>query len=243
MFYINKKEHEKIKYIFISPHPDDAVWSCGGIIAKLADLDDEVIVINVFDNYQTTDEMKTVNSDFVSKRIIEDEMAMNYLRITRKSLSLKEATLRCDKNKKKLYPKKLDIFKIISAEDNVLLLDLSTILNKLVDSLTILISPLGIGKHVDHQIVYLACRQLNFTNTLFYAEFPYILYLRNRKKIASMHKIHLPSDPVRWLKASLYYQSQIVNLFTQEEIFIKQMKKIQCINKKHIDTTPLYYFG
>jgi LmbE family N-acetylglucosaminyl deacetylase len=40
-----------MSHIFISPHPDDAALSCGGLIAHLRELGQNVIIISVFSGH------------------------------------------------------------------------------------------------------------------------------------------------------------------------------------------------
>ena len=48
-----------MRHIFISPHPDDAALSCGGLIAHLRELGQNVIIISVFSGHGDLARMST----------------------------------------------------------------------------------------------------------------------------------------------------------------------------------------
>ncbi|MFZ9960453.1 MAG: PIG-L family deacetylase, partial [Candidatus Limnocylindrus sp.] len=48
-----------MSHIFISPHPDDAALSCGGLIAHLRELGQNVIIISVFSGHGDLTRMST----------------------------------------------------------------------------------------------------------------------------------------------------------------------------------------
>ena len=37
-----------MSHVFVSPHPDDAALSCGGLIANLRELGQNVVILSVF---------------------------------------------------------------------------------------------------------------------------------------------------------------------------------------------------
>ncbi|NQW55368.1 MAG: PIG-L family deacetylase, partial [Chloroflexi bacterium] len=48
-----------MSHIFVSPHPDDAALSCGGLIANLRELGQNVIILSVYSGHGSLDRLTT----------------------------------------------------------------------------------------------------------------------------------------------------------------------------------------
>lgn len=164
----------KEKILLISPHMDDAVFSVGGIAAELAAQGNEVHVLTCFTKSVENptgfalacqlDKNLPAEIDYMELRRQEDQKACQLLDIIPHWGDLLEAPHRGYHSAKELF---LDIKK----EDDIaeiLLGILENCIEKIQPQL--IISPKGIGKHVDHQQV---CNALELLKRKF-AEIKYL---------------------------------------------------------------------
>ena len=176
-----------MKHLFLSPHFDDAVLSCGGTIQQLVangesvevrtimaglphKLPDSPIVRELHDRWQGGESP-------VLARIREDELAVGHLgaACTRLSFWL-DCIYRVTRSGKILYPDGASIFAEIHPEDVAGQL-LPTVVLSALEIPEVIYAPLGAGHHVDHQIVRnWAINLKQYTPWValkFYEEYPY----------------------------------------------------------------------
>jgi LmbE family N-acetylglucosaminyl deacetylase len=160
----------KIRYkaVFISPHLDDAVFSCGGEISRLT-AQGPVLVINIFTRYLSEVKMRgVVLSD---KRYQEETDAAAFLGYESKNLSELDVSFRRD-----AYRQLGNIFRPPVEED---MQWLPTLQQKVFDILSELdyekiYVPLGIGWHVDHILTHLMFEPwARRDHMLYYEDTPY----------------------------------------------------------------------
>lgn len=156
--------------VFISPHLDDAVFSCGGTMAKIA-LRGNILVLNIFTGYP--DDIKKGPIVISKDRFKEEINAASYMGFDSENLAEPDAFFRNNRNK---APTR--IFDRIDDEDLNYIRQLSDKIKRYLtgidyDSLYV---PLGIGWHIDHILCYLAMESF-FTqpNLFFYEDAPYCL--------------------------------------------------------------------
>lgn len=222
------------RHIFLSPHYDDVVFSCGGTLGVQVLCGLRPLVITVFGGAPATnaplsslatDVQRGYNLDttrgaagVVEARQREDATALDYLQSDYLWLDYPDAIYRGDPP----YYTQLD--QVIGGDihpsdlsiDNQLAHDLLLLHERLPDAAWY--APLGIGRHVDHQIVASAADRLvqNGAKVYFYEEFPYVLKpdaLDARlKELGGAFEYALVEMsemlPVR-LEAATYYASQI----------------------------------
>lgn len=156
--------------VFVSPHLDDAVFSCGGTIAKLVH-EGPVLVLNVFSSYPEDVRRGTV---VIGQRRFEEEArAATLLGFESDHLGEVDAALRHD-----VYRSPANLFRRPVAKDMRRLEEMS---DRIVEYLARvdydgIYLPLAIGWHVDHFLCHLATERLHLqTGTLFYEDAPYCL--------------------------------------------------------------------
>lgn len=175
-----------IDHIYLSPHLDDAVFSCGGLIRQQRARGERVLVVTVFTESPPPDSLSTFartmqrvwtdQLDPLAVRRAEDEAAMRALGAEFIHLSHYSAMYRTDADGRHLYqgvsmfgkvnPDESDLAQTLAAQFARLRLDHPTA--------TIYI-PLTVGNHVDHQQVNLAAR--NLPGPLrYYEDFPYVVF-------------------------------------------------------------------
>jgi len=186
---------QSYEHVYVSPHMDDAVMSCGGRIATQLSKGERVLVVTVFTG--DVDEKKKPRGRAldpiinIKKRRVEDEKAMERLGVDYLWLDYIDGIFRykvpllryglhtrvMDKERTLCEALLNDIRKICMVADNKRLF-----------------LALGAGQHVDHQIVFQAGIQLKNIGEkefkiLFYEDFPYVFFpnvLKYRMKLEGL---------------------------------------------------------
>ena len=233
----------KHRHIFLSPHLDDAVYSCGGTLAVQASCGLRPLVITIFSGIPESNlslspfaahihrkmgaDAKMPVSSFVAARRQEDATALGYLEADYLWLDYSDAIYRGSpayyQSEEQLiggyvHPNDLWIDKDL-AEKLVALQD------RLPDATWY--APLGVGRHVDHQIVCSAADRLLQlgSKVYFYEDFPYVLKdkaLENRKQEVGISELRLVEMseflPVRQQAAAMYASQIEANFSNLEEM-------------------------
>ncbi len=171
------------RLIFLAPHPDDAVLSCGGWIYQLAQADERPIVITIFggdapaggprsDFARSLQTRWQMGDDAPVRRRDEDRAACDRLGCFLIHLPFADAVYRVDEHGRSLYESEASIF---GANRETSLVDLvAEALRQRVERVfnPRLVVPLTAGKHIDHVITRLAAERLN-EDLLYYEDYPY----------------------------------------------------------------------
>lgn len=134
--------------VIISPHLDDAVFSCGGAIAQMVG-EGQVLVLNLFTRYLS--EVRIRGVVLGEERYQEEANAANFLGFESRNLGELDVSFR-----REAYKKLGNIFRPPVAED----MDWLPVLREKVFAILAeldyeqLYVPLGIGWHVDHVLTY-----------------------------------------------------------------------------------------
>jgi len=180
------------RHIFLSPHLDDAVYSCGGTLAVQVSNGLRPLVITVFSGAPSPElnlnpfaleiprKMGGANLDaasLVEARHNEDAKALDYIHADYLWLGYLDAIYRGNPayytSSEQLiggtiHPADIEV-------DKQLAQDLGALQERLPDA--VWYAPLGVGRHVDHQIVCSAADRLiqRGANVKLYEDFPYVL--------------------------------------------------------------------
>jgi LmbE family N-acetylglucosaminyl deacetylase len=171
--------------LVLSPHLDDAVLSCGGLVADL----DRVVVATVF-NGRPVPPVSAAASRFharcghtdenaMAEREKEDDRALRAVGATPIRLGLLEALYRKNLDGTPSYDSDIAIFVDSAAASGE---ELSAVAHAVRDCVEdedpdLVLAPLGVGGHIDHLLVAAAARQLD-RRVLHYEDVPYVLYDR-----------------------------------------------------------------
>jgi LmbE family N-acetylglucosaminyl deacetylase len=181
------------RHIFLSPHFDDVVYSCGGTLGVQINAGLHPLVITVFGgippaNLQLSPLAAQIHREMgasaiqgvgsiVESRRKEDAAALDYLQADYLWLDYLDAIYR---GTPPFYTTKGqliggDVNPADFGIDKQLAQDLLALQERLPD--TAWYAPLGIGRHVDHQLVCSAADRLvqRGARVYFYEEFPYVL--------------------------------------------------------------------
>ncbi len=168
-------------HVFLSPHLDDAVLSCGGLIHQLVQRGEQVISITVMtgdppDPLPDTPLVRDLHqrwqageSPYETRRQ-EDQYALQKLGVQQiQHLHLLDCPYRTDSTGQPLYTVNNHLFGRIHPDDPALFYQLP-----IPEGVSILYAPLGVGGHVDHLVVRHLVQQLPVGLVVYYyEEYPY----------------------------------------------------------------------
>jgi len=236
---MKKLLQKKYKHIFFSAHIDDVIFSCSGYISKLKKK--EILIVTVFSDYNEKIYsrhaklyLKSFNfnnaKEYFNLRKKEEKRVAKILNFDFKWLDFPEAIFRF---KKKFafysfyYPKTSKLFGSVNKKDMEILPiienEIKRILKIYSDNKSKLYFPLGIGNHVDHQILNRIGQSFSNKKIFFFEDFPYCAQVKNHKNNLKSKKIYLSDIDLKMkLKAITKYKSQIKQLFRN----VKNLKKI-----------------
>lgn len=224
-----------MKWVFLSPHLDDVVFSCGGLVWERVQAGDDVEIWTICAGDPLGDECspfakslhKTwdLQDQVVQHRREEDKDACAELGATPRHFMFPDAIYRQSPERGEwLYPTEEAIFGGLDPVEKPLLDVLSLQLSREVVGVDLVVSPLGVGNHVDHELTRKAAHRLE-RDLCFYADYPYVREAENKSILKVMaesedwEEVQYPvssSGLSAWKKASFSYQSQI-RLFWKDE--------------------------
>lgn len=154
----------RYRAVIISPHLDDAVFSCGGMIAKFLQ-EGPVLVLNVFTRYLS--DLKIHGAVLGVERHREETDAARFLGFESRNLNELDAPFRRD-----AYRKLGNLFRPPVQQDMEWLPTLrQTIFDMLAEfDFDRIYIPLGVGWHVDHVLTHLVFESWASHDNLFYYE-------------------------------------------------------------------------
>ena len=171
------------RLIFLSPHPDDAVLSCGGWIYQLAQDGERPIVITIFGGDAPADvprsafarslqERWQMGDDAPARRRDEDRTACDRLGCYLIHLPFTDAVYRVTAQGRSLYDSEEAIFSGVRDEDIIdrVAWAVEARLRQVANAR--LVVPLTAGKHVDHVIAREAAERTQ-AELIYYEDYPY----------------------------------------------------------------------
>ncbi|MFZ5845091.1 MAG: methyltransferase domain-containing protein [Patescibacteria group bacterium] len=227
-------------FLFVSPHLDDAVLSCGLLLQQVVAARKKLTVATIF-----TQGDPQINSPFVKlflgkcgftdannffrERRREDQAAMAALKARLSHAGFTDAAWRINPaTHKPLYPTQNQLFSGKPAsQDKNLLQDIGDALKKLVlgrsQEKILLLAPLGVGGHIDHVLVRQAVSQLIKIPTLYWEDFPYNTQPENPKSFFGQNPqfsqvLTLDKQIQKKVPLIKFYRSQLKALFPRGDI-------------------------
>lgn len=180
-----------MKHVYLSPHLDDAVLSCGGAIHRRWAMGEQVLVITIFaGNFEGGEPSPFALEQHnywgdpprpMALRRAEDLAALALLGAETQHLGYLDAVYRTGPEGQWLYPNLEALLGDICSLDPVYGEGIRKLADRLVGLMpsgvpTVIYAPLGAGGHVDHQLVHLAARELlgRGYRVAFYEDYPYV---------------------------------------------------------------------
>ncbi|HWS23433.1 MAG TPA: PIG-L family deacetylase [Anaerolineales bacterium] len=214
------------RWVFVSPHLDDAALSCGGLISDLVGRGVQCINITVtagipelttksslIDEVQNQWKLND-SSEAVKLRRVEDNNAMRILNCKPIHLNFLDAIYRSSIDAHYFYQ---SIYDPIHPEESGLAEEIAhSMMNYLLpDDLIIL--PQAIGGHVDHEIVKNSAQFLT-NKRFYYPDVPYVFktdfsILDRYESSATFVYPFKQKHITKWIEAIQAYPSQLSSLF------------------------------
>jgi LmbE family N-acetylglucosaminyl deacetylase len=219
-----------MRWIYLSPHFDDAVLSCGGLIFEQARQGLQTEIWTIFAGDAPAGPLSPLAlrchadwgipdvHELVAARREEDQAAAAIVGAEIVHFSLPDCIYRRSADGASLYPD--EVFVPFHPFDLGLDADIAAALAAELEPQDILVSPLAIGAHVDHRLARLAAERLD-RPLRYYADIPYVF--RQPETLAPATQ-GMESDlyPVSeaglhaWMTGSAAYQTQLAVLFVTE---------------------------
>lgn len=214
-----------MRWIFLSPHYDDAVFSCGGGIWELRQAGQEVEIWTICGGQppetaslspyvQQLHQRWGAGLEAVALRREEDAQALDILGVKGVSFSFLDCIYRTHPNGQFIYTGDEDLFGELHPSDYPLIESLSELLCQRTPAHSQIICPLGVGNHVDHQLTRLAAEKSGLP-LWYYAEIPYIFRHPDWQRDALDAGFQAQFIPIsedgleHWLQAVSAYRSQL----------------------------------
>ena len=222
------------RHLFLSPHFDDVVLSCGGTIALLRDLGREVTIATVFAGDMPAGERSAFGERHVhlwgdeaeplEVRRAEDESVRRVLDVHVWHGQYPDAPFRRHPQEGRwLYTSDWALFRLPDPSEGDVPQRIAGEVSALLDERTRVYVPLGLGNHVDHVLLSMAGHILarSGVDVTWYEDYPYaerdsrVQRLEQQgwwPALVPLSQTHVEAK----LQAILCYQSQIPSLFGTE---------------------------
>lgn len=229
-------DRETKKIIIISPHFDDAILSCGGLICKMIKLGKYVEICNVFTRIEVNkDHFSEVIKEYIAEDMNEDaqnvdvRLCEKWIRLRKKEDNRASSFLECNKRdlgyidaifrtrlNQYIYDTEEKLFSIVGQKDEEhLVKNVAYTIEAICKDFDKCIFPMAVGNHVDHYILYqigLEIQKKN-NNVFFYGEIPYCINFQSENEELIANKMVITELFGLKLKAIGFYETQLRGLF------------------------------
>ena len=211
-------------WIYFSPHLDDVVLSCGGLVWEQAWQGERVEIWTIFAGdpppiplspfAASLHERWQTEQQAPARRRAEDMQACQRLGVIPRYFSWSDCIYRrSPENGESLYNSEPDLFGEIHSDEINLVSLLTQELAQAIPHGATLVSPLTVGGHVDHRLVRAAAEGLGLP-IWYYADYPYVQWLRTipADLVSGMKPFEFPITEAglgAWVKSVAAYPSQI----------------------------------
>jgi len=211
------------RWVFLSPHLDDATLSAGGLIAALGSVAPvEVWTIFCGASFQgpyseLAQWLHESSGGSTGRRLSwqrerEDRSACRRLGAQPKHFPWKDSPYRKTKDGDFMYNG--DARTTWHSDDNPMIESIAANLMRSFQDCDVVVAPLGIGNHVDHLITRRAAEIANPASLLYYAEVPYVVTYQEQvstktERLCTIDYTLRASDVDDWLGAVRCYVTQM----------------------------------
>lgn len=172
------------RHLFLSPHLDDAVLSCGGTIAALAERGEDVVVVTACAGGAVPPyspvaallhDLWELHGDIVARRRSEDRAAVALLGAEAQHGDIPDAIYRKDVHGNWLYAERDALSGPPPEDDAWIVPRIEELVKGSMSGPTRLYAPLAIGGHPDHRLAHSAARELQDEgiDVIYFEDFPY----------------------------------------------------------------------
>lgn len=243
------------RIIFISPHLDDAVLSCGGLIDRLSkSLPVEIWTIfcgrpllprtSRFAKWLLRTCKAKNASELIRLRKEEDKLASRTVHASQKHFPFLDCAFRVDRILRPLYEN--TCFVEPDRRDRDLVRLISKKLARHLKENDVVFCPLAIGNHVDHRITQEAVDRVSPDWLYFYEDVPYIMKNENKSSgdMPNLHKIEtrLQSSSINsWRQAVCNYKSQLSMVDPDGKTLFSYIDKFHQVPFRFFSKNPVSY--
>jgi LmbE family N-acetylglucosaminyl deacetylase len=179
-----------MRWMFLSPHFDDVALSCGGLVWEQAQAGDTLSIWTVCAGSTPVGELSPfakelhmrweVNEDAPAQRRLEDSNSCRRLGATWRYFTIPDCIYRRDLlTGEFMYSSEGSLNGPLQPSDTLNITSLQEEIKNFNLMDTVLVSPLGLGNHVDHQLTRLAVEGLEYI-ACYYADYPYVLRCKEK---------------------------------------------------------------
>jgi LmbE family N-acetylglucosaminyl deacetylase len=228
-----------MKRIYLSPHLDDAAFSCGGLIWEQSQAGDEVEIWTICAGDPADGDISPFaeslhqawgfSDEFIRARREEDQKAAQILGAVPRYFPYLDCIYRKSPTGHFYYLDEGDLFGGLDQDEMDLIDHLTADLQNQLPEDAVVVAPLGIGNHVDHQLTRKAASRLEFSVT-YYPDYPYVrepegkeilgVMAGSEDWIAETHPIS-EAGILKWHLAALAYRSQIP-IFWENQVVLQR---------------------
>ena len=221
-----------MEWIFISPHLDDVALSCGGLVWEMAHAGKKVAIWTIF----AGDPPSSIFSPFaeslhlrwqtgpeaVLQRRAEDINSCQSLGVSYRHFSIPDCIYRKHPGDESyLYTSEHELFGEVHPSEYELIESLRLQISLILPSSVILICPLSLGRHVDHQLTRAIFEKINHP-LWYYADYPYVLsdWSNADSRIIGLHELLFPisnNGITGWIESISAHASQASTFWPNKE--------------------------
>jgi LmbE family N-acetylglucosaminyl deacetylase len=219
-------------WIFLSPHLDDAVWSCGGLLAERTHDGEESAVWTLFTGdppagkisqfAKKMQDQEGITLDSYQERREEDRAACTIIGAAWRHFGYLDCIYRRDAaDGRFLYTTGKQVFGNLADADKSIRDSIAADLAKSLPQPGRFVAPLSLGNHVDHRLARIASERVT-RDVWYYEDFPYVTnQLRQLERIErngwtpEIHPISAHSLRL-WQDSVAAYASQVA-LFSKSD--------------------------
>lgn len=228
-----------MKWIYLSPHLDDVIYSCGGLIWEQTRAGQEVEIWTICAAdppgeplspfAETLHQNWGLGENAIQIRREEDRKASQVVGAVPRYFSYFDCIYRKSDLGDYYYLSDHDLFGGLDPREAKLIISLTEELKNQLPAEARIIAPLGIGNHVDHELTRKAASRLGIP-LYYYADYPYVRETGGIETLKFMagsadweQEIFLISEKgcQGWQEASQFYQSQ-TSIFWENEGALKE---------------------
>lgn len=217
-------------YLLLSPHLDDVVLSCGGFVWQNTAAGRTALVATFFAGdppegalpflAHKAHDLWGLRENVMRVRRAEDARACRELGADYLHMGMIDCIYRCHpRSHAPFYPAQEDVFGAIHPADlEASLEELSRLIHALPPADHVL-APLGLGDHVDHQLLRIAIQQSSLGPVSFYEDYPYSIGAKSCGPPHTRARVHALSGLAlkHKLSAIRAYESQIRPVFSNHD--------------------------